>query len=177
MSVELFRDDDRGYVAWLAGNAGGYVLNIQRGLNPVDARLHHAACRTISGTPPRGRTWTGPYIKACSVSLTELDAWALSQAGAGIIRCGICHGWHGRSSAQPAARTGDARQEVVPVPRADSLHSAEYLRRPTRLPGPDKTAPPGASAHEGVPWPVRRSPHGERRNMAPAGRYSMKAVN
>jgi hypothetical protein len=35
---------------------------------------------------------------------------------------------------------------------------------------------PGASAREGVPWPVRRSPHGERRIMAPAGRYSMKAL-
>ena len=43
--------------------------------------------------------------------------------------------------------------------------------------GPGMTAPPGACAHEGVPWPVRRSPHGERRNMAPAGRYSMKAVS
>ena len=41
----------------------------------------------------------------------------------------------------------------------------------------EMTAPPGAAAHEGVPWPVRRSPHGERHNMAPAGRYSMKAVS
>jgi len=32
------------------------------------------------------------------------------------------------------------------------------------------TTPPGGSAHEGVPWPLRRSPHGERRNMAPAAR-------
>jgi hypothetical protein len=35
---------------------------------------------------------------------------------------------------------------------------------------------PAACAREGVPWPARRSPHGERRIMAPAGRYSMKAV-
>jgi hypothetical protein len=46
-------------------------------------------------------------------------------------------------------------------------------RRGTR---PDMTAPPGACAREGVPWPVRRPPHGERHIMAPAGRYSMKAV-
>ena len=90
MSVELFRDDDRGYAAWLAANARGYVLNIQRSMNPSDARVHEAGCRTITGTPPRGRTWTGPYVKACSPLLTELDTWALSHAGTAIIRCGIC---------------------------------------------------------------------------------------
>lgn len=80
MSVELFRDDDRAYTAWLTENVRGYVLNIQRSMNPSDARVHEVACRTITGTPPRGRTWTGPYVKACSASLTQLDAWALSHA-------------------------------------------------------------------------------------------------
>src|SRR5579863_7524850 len=50
------------------------------------------------------------------------------------------------------------------------------FRAPSGTWTPYMTAPPGACAHEGVPWPVRWSPHGERRNMAPAGRYSMKAV-
>jgi hypothetical protein len=63
VSVELFRDDDHGYAAWLAANASGYVLNIQRALNPFDARMHHADCRTITGTPPCGKTWTGPYVR------------------------------------------------------------------------------------------------------------------
>jgi hypothetical protein len=90
VSVELFRDDDHGYAAWLAANAGGYVLNIQRALNPSDARMHHADCRTITRTPPRGKTWTGPYVKACSPSLRELDTWALVHAGSAITRCGTC---------------------------------------------------------------------------------------
>jgi hypothetical protein len=90
VSVELFRDDDHGYAAWLAANASGYVLNIQRALNPFDARMHHADCRTITGTPSRGKTWTGPYVKACSVSLPELDTWALAHAGSAITRCGTC---------------------------------------------------------------------------------------
>jgi hypothetical protein len=64
VNVELFRDDDQGYAAWLAANGQGYVLSIQRTLNPSDARVHHAGCRTVTGTPPRGRTWTGPYVKA-----------------------------------------------------------------------------------------------------------------
>jgi hypothetical protein len=90
VSVELFRDDDQGYGAWLGAHARGYVLNIQRSLNPSDARVHEAGCQTISGTPARGRTWTGPYVKACSPSLRELDAWALAQARAAVTRCGTC---------------------------------------------------------------------------------------
>ena len=47
MSVELFRDDDQGYAAWLAASVQGHVGNIQRSLNPSDARVHEADCRTI----------------------------------------------------------------------------------------------------------------------------------
>jgi hypothetical protein len=90
VGVELFRDDEEGYAAWLAANARGYVLNIQRGLNPSDARMHRADCQTITGTPPRGRTWTGAYVKACSASLPELGAWALARARSAISRCGTC---------------------------------------------------------------------------------------
>lgn len=90
VSVELFRDDDLGYAAWLAANGRGYVVNIQRTLNPSDARVHCAGCRTITGTPPRGTTWTGSYVKACSVSLPDLDAWALAHVRRDITRCGTC---------------------------------------------------------------------------------------
>jgi hypothetical protein len=73
MSVELFRDSDQDCAAWLAANAQGYVLNIQRSLNPSDARMHSAACRTIAGTP-RGNTRTRDYVKACSASLVDISA-------------------------------------------------------------------------------------------------------
>ena len=53
--VEQFRDDDRGYLNWVAAHGHGYVSNIQRSLNPAGARMHHANCYTISGQPPRGR--------------------------------------------------------------------------------------------------------------------------
>ncbi len=54
MDIEQFRDDDRGYLTWTAAHAGGYVINVQRSLNPSDARLHHADCYTINGRPARG---------------------------------------------------------------------------------------------------------------------------
>jgi hypothetical protein len=53
MSVDSFIDDEVGYANWLAGHPHGYVVNIQRSLNPSTARLHrrlpdrhrHAATR------------------------------------------------------------------------------------------------------------------------------------
>ena len=71
--VMEFRDDDEGYLAWLVAHPDGYVINILRGLNPATARVHSAGCRTITGTPPRGGPWTGPYIKVCANELNELD--------------------------------------------------------------------------------------------------------
>ena len=90
MSVELFPDDEQGYTAWLAVNGHGYALNVLRALNPSDARVHCARCRTIKGTPPRGATWTGAYVKARPVSLRDLNAWALTHVGKAITRCGTC---------------------------------------------------------------------------------------
>jgi|HubBroStandDraft_6_1064221.scaffolds.fasta_scaffold3503252_1 hypothetical protein len=55
MSVELFRDDDRGYLAWLGANASGFVLNIQRIIRRV---MKHGAgpAGTVGGAPePPGR--------------------------------------------------------------------------------------------------------------------------
>lgn len=73
MSIEQFRDDDQGCLTWTAAHPGGYAINIQRSLNPGDARLHRADCRTINGRPARGATWTGPYIKICSELAQELQ--------------------------------------------------------------------------------------------------------
>jgi hypothetical protein len=54
MDPEQFRDDDPGYLSWVATHGHGYVINIQRSLNPADA-----GCYTINGQPSSGRTWTG----------------------------------------------------------------------------------------------------------------------
>jgi len=90
VAIEQFHDDDPGYLAWTAAHPGGYVFNIQRSLNPADARLHRADCYTINGQPARGRTWTGPYIKVCSVSAPDLLGWARTYSPTGIPRCGTC---------------------------------------------------------------------------------------
>ena len=92
--VEDFHDDDAGFVAWVAVNPAGYVLNIQRSLNPVDARVHAAGCghiaRAIREAEYGIKRATSTYIKVCGVSLTELDEWSRAEIGRTIRRCPHC---------------------------------------------------------------------------------------
>lgn len=94
MAAHVFRDDDLGFVTWVAENPDGYVLNIQRGLSAADARLHTATCghlaRAIEALESHQRHLTAAYIKLCSRSIGELDAWAAKQIGSEIRRCPSC---------------------------------------------------------------------------------------
>ena len=42
--METFRDDDAGYLEWLASNPQGFVLNTHRNPHPNYLRLHTATC-------------------------------------------------------------------------------------------------------------------------------------
>jgi hypothetical protein len=88
--VEKFQDDEHGYLDWLDSHLNGYVLNCQRSLARSGLKLHHASCRTIRGTPPRGGPWTGPYIKVCCDSVSELRTWANERVGIDPSPCGTC---------------------------------------------------------------------------------------
>ena len=44
MSVREFRDDDAGYLAWLAAHRDGYVINIERSYSE---RCACAPCRLL----------------------------------------------------------------------------------------------------------------------------------
>ena len=89
VNTQPFQDDDQGYLKWVADHPEGYVLNIQRGLNPSDARLHRATCHTI--TRVGGGPWTGQYIKVCSAMLGALEDWAQAKIQTDIPGCGFCH--------------------------------------------------------------------------------------
>lgn len=85
-----FRDDDAGYLAWLAAHPHGYVVNIPRNHGVSAARLHHAHGRTISGQNPHKGAWTGPYVKVCAEQLTVVETWASDTVRGTIPKCGIC---------------------------------------------------------------------------------------
>jgi len=75
MNACEFRDDDAGYLAWLATNPDGFVLNIARSYSATEARVHLSGCWTISGQS-RGSSLTGSYVKVCALQLAELERWA-----------------------------------------------------------------------------------------------------
>ncbi|MGV0718304.1 SIMPL domain-containing protein [Mycolicibacterium sp. XJ662] len=110
-----FRDDDAGYLAWLAAHPDGYVINILRSYSANQARLHRADCRTINGEHSKGAVLTGIYVKVCAEQRAELDRWATIQAGAPIVRCGICHPGSAAaqaSSPRPSALAAAASAEI-----------------------------------------------------------------
>jgi hypothetical protein len=83
-----FIDDDKGYIAWLAEHPDGCVLNCGRPPAPSYLVIHRAICKTISGTPARGRNWTVTYQKVCGDTFDEVSTWA-GQIGP-PSDCGIC---------------------------------------------------------------------------------------
>jgi len=89
-TVEVFRDDEAGYLAWLTSHPTGFVLNAARSPRPDYLILHRATCRTINGTPTRGGPWTGPYIKVCADDDLAIAAWAGATVGAPPRRCRLC---------------------------------------------------------------------------------------
>jgi hypothetical protein len=90
MSIHEFRDDDQGYLEWLARHNDGYVVNINRSFSATDARLHQADCSELTRDPGEGKARTGSYIKICSTSASELDQWAAQRVPEAIRRCGTC---------------------------------------------------------------------------------------
>ncbi len=85
-----FRDDDTGYLAWIAAHPNGYVINIARNHSVSAARLHLAHCRTISGQNPHHGAWTGPYVKVCAEQVMTVEAWVRDTLRSPIPKCGIC---------------------------------------------------------------------------------------
>jgi hypothetical protein len=87
--VVVFVDDDAAYLRWIAANPNARVLNAARSLVAAPT-LHRATCHTISGTPARGRVWTGPYIKACADDTVALQRWTEANIGRAPRPCGTC---------------------------------------------------------------------------------------
>lgn len=91
VAVTVFDDDEGEYQRWLDGHRRGYVINILRGLNPKDAKLHCADCDSISD--PTTPYVTRDYVKVCGDRRAELDEWAIREVGSKILPCQNCFGF------------------------------------------------------------------------------------
>jgi len=99
--MEQFVDDDPGYLDWVARHPDGFVINTGRAPTVSYLMLHRAQCRTITGRPARGTTFTGDYAKVCS-GREELEAFA-QQLGGRPQPCGLCLGQLARLSRRASA--------------------------------------------------------------------------
>jgi hypothetical protein len=89
--ITQFSQDDDGYERWINAHTSSYVLNCANPPSPDYIVLHYSTCRTITGQPTRGASWTSIYQKVCADSISEVDSWAKRAAGATPSRCRICH--------------------------------------------------------------------------------------
>jgi len=88
-----FDRDESGYLAWIAANPGGYVLNAPKRAAPAKGvTVHGASCRLVSGDGGGARRWTATSRKVCSESRAGLVAWAQDELGADPTSCRICGG-------------------------------------------------------------------------------------
>lgn len=82
-------NDDPAYVSWLSRHRQGYVVDCNRKPTKNHLILHRATCSVIK-PHKRARLTSGAHIKACSLHVEELAAWALEQTGGGVIACSEC---------------------------------------------------------------------------------------
>lgn len=115
--VSKFRDDDAGYLDWLAAHPNGYVINAVRNYSDFAlrevtsawmARVHCASCRTINSQHSRGET-TGRYVKVCAEELSELEDWATSAVGELVAGCTVCY----PNAGSPTTDAGKASTATV----------------------------------------------------------------
>ncbi len=86
--MEIFVDDDEGYLAWLREHPEGYVVNADRRRTPrtsgYTTRLQDDQPRTASG-----RAWTVTSTKICG-RRDELGRWAEGTVGGTPSPCPSC---------------------------------------------------------------------------------------
>jgi hypothetical protein len=87
--VVCFTDDDEGYLAWIAGQDAGFVVNAGKG-RATGLRLHKGTCSSVrpAGTPTR--SLTGSYRKICSADIAALLDWCADEFGADPEPCQRC---------------------------------------------------------------------------------------
>src|SRR5690242_10841897 len=94
--VEVFEDDEAGYLGWLAQHPRGWLVDSSRLPRGGSVRLHRASCWTMSGIPAMGTSWAagswtaGTQTKACSTSVAALRRWASLTLRQDLATCGHC---------------------------------------------------------------------------------------
>ena len=74
-AVEVFEDDDPGFLGWRDSHPNGYVVNAYRNPTADYLMLHRTSCPHLHRPVTPGR-WTRDFLKACAVQVSDLERWA-----------------------------------------------------------------------------------------------------
>jgi hypothetical protein len=89
IAVEVFEDDDPGFLGWRDSHPHGYVVNAYRNPTPDYLMLHRTSCPHLHRPVAEGR-WTRDFVKVCATRSDDLAAWA-RQAVTDSARLKPCH--------------------------------------------------------------------------------------
>ena len=87
----VFRNDDRGFIAWVARHPQGFILNRYRSNGASSQVLHRAHCTLFRTSHDSPYAFTGArFIKICADNVEPLEAHA-KRIGGVLTRCRICN--------------------------------------------------------------------------------------
>lgn len=87
----IFVNEERAYLSWLAHHRHGFVLDLLKRPTKKRPVIHRAVCDDIKTSTSKKTHWTtGRHIKACSLDIEELLAWAETESEGEPIYCERC---------------------------------------------------------------------------------------
>ena len=88
--VELFDNDETGYLRWVQANPHGFVANVDRAGRVPQYPMVHAATHGSMSSAKIGNFTTGDYIKFCSTDLAALEQYSQTKFDRALTRCSTC---------------------------------------------------------------------------------------
>lgn len=88
--VELFDNDEIGYLKWVQANPQGFVANVDRAGTVPQYPMVHAATHGSMSSSKIGNFTTGAYVKFCSTDLDAMERYSQTKFGRSLTRCSQC---------------------------------------------------------------------------------------
>ena len=86
----IFKDDDEGFRRWMVEHPAGFYLKANRAPASDDVLLNKVGCPHVGDAEPGEVAWTEQYIKVCSSTKLELEAWSRTVSGQEARHCQTC---------------------------------------------------------------------------------------
>lgn len=88
--IELFDNDEAGYLKWVQANPRGFVANVDRARRFPQYPMVHAATHRSISSPRIGNFTTGDYVKFCCTDLDAIEQYSKTKFGRSLTRCSLC---------------------------------------------------------------------------------------